>query len=124
MRFQHSNDRHRGSQITCMALGGLASKLDGVAAGQRRQSGVQRFGVGIAGGLERSGLALQASELSVHKLDAGQLGLGIAGQAVELVGFTVDGDGGHGVFFQEKTPPPCEGRGKELLSITPTLRLG
>jgi len=67
---------------------------------------LQCLGISHAGGLQCSGLGLQAGEFTVHKLDAGQLCLGFVGQAVEFVILAVDVQGRHIHALSLKNPTP------------------
>jgi len=69
-----------------------SGELDRIRATKHWQGFLQGFGISHACRLQCRRLRLQPGEFVVHKLDAGQLGFGLAGEAVEGVFFVVDGD--------------------------------
>ena len=61
-----------------------------------RQGRLQGFGIGLAGGMVRSGLGLQALQFLVAELHTDQLRLGFVRERIGVVVNVVDFDGGHG----------------------------
>ena len=72
----------------------------GAAGVQRCQMGFKGAEVADSGGLEYGCGGGQAGQLGLHKLEVDDLGLCFVRQFVDVVGFIVDCERGHGFFLK------------------------